>query len=165
MSKGDRENMGTETAGCVLDLNLSDETHFVLRCLTVVGKSAANKCQSKNGTPATPCLCEHSREYAFWPNYSSNPLEVILMLPPLGIYIAGEARQATWLNCSREFTRPRFGHLEVFAKMIDEWPSLLAPGDKFLAEFPSRSSWLSHGLFSVCFPKRKIRDKPLTQLS
>jgi hypothetical protein len=125
MSKGDRENMGTETEGCVLDLHLSDETHFVLRCLTVVGKSAANKCQSKNGTPATPFLCEHSREYAFWPNYSSNPLEVILMLPPLGIYIAGEARQATWLNCSREFTRPRFGG---FCK--DDWWVAISSGSR-----------------------------------
>jgi hypothetical protein len=48
-------------------------------------------------------------------------LEVILMLPPLGIYIEGEARQATYrLNCSGEFTRARFGHLEVFKKMTNE---------------------------------------------
>jgi hypothetical protein len=81
-------------------------------------------------------------------------LEVILMLPPLGIYIEGEARQATYrLNCSGEFTRARFGHSGVFEKMTDEWPSLLAPGDKivpiiafgrgFLVELPPRSSWLS----------------------
>jgi hypothetical protein len=58
-------------------------------------------------------------------------LEVILMLPPLGIYIEGEARQATYkLNCSGEFNRARFGHSEVFEKMTDEWSSLLAPGDK-----------------------------------
>jgi hypothetical protein len=60
-------------------------------------------------------------------------LEVILMLPFLGIYIEGEARQATYrLNCSGEFTRARFGHLEVFEKMTNEWPSLLAPGDKIV---------------------------------
>jgi hypothetical protein len=58
-------------------------------------------------------------------------LKVILILPPLGIYIEGEARQATYrLNCSGEFTRARFGHSEVFEKITDEWPSLLAPGDK-----------------------------------
>jgi hypothetical protein len=45
-------------------------------------------------------------------------LEVILMLPPLGIYIEREARQATYrLNCFGEFTRARFGHSEVFEKM------------------------------------------------
>jgi hypothetical protein len=81
-------------------------------------------------------------------------LEVILMLPPLGIYIEEEARQATYrLNCSGEFTRARFGHLEVFEKIINEWSSLLAPGGKivpiiafgrrFLVELPPRSSWLS----------------------
>jgi hypothetical protein len=50
------------------------------------------------------------------------------MLPPLRIYIEGEKRQATYrLNCSGEFTRARFGHSEVFEKMTNEWPSLLAP--------------------------------------
>jgi hypothetical protein len=54
------------------------------------------------------------------------------MLPPLGIYIEGEARQATYrLNCFREFTQARFGHSEVLEKMNDEWPSLLAPGGKY----------------------------------
>jgi hypothetical protein len=82
-------------------------------------------------------------------------LEVILMLPPLTIYIEGEAGQATYrLNCFGEFTRARFGHLEVFKKMSNEWPSLLTPGDKivpimafgrrFLVELPSSSSWLSN---------------------
>jgi hypothetical protein len=76
------------------------------------------------------------------------------MLPPLGVYIEGEARQATYrLNCSGEFTRARFGHSKVFEKMTDEWPSLLASGDKivpiiafgrgFLDEPPPRSSWIS----------------------
>jgi hypothetical protein len=42
------------------------------------------------------------------------------MLPPLGIYIEGEARQVTYrLNCSGEFTRARFGHSKVFKKMTD----------------------------------------------
>jgi hypothetical protein len=55
------------------------------------------------------------------------------MLSPLGIYIEREARQATYrLNCSGEFTRERFGHSEVFEKMTNEWPSLLAPGDKIV---------------------------------
>jgi hypothetical protein len=59
--------------------------------------------------------------------------EVILMLPPLGIYIEGEARQVTYrLICSGEFTRARFGHSEVFKKMTDEWPSFLTPGEKIV---------------------------------
>jgi hypothetical protein len=81
-------------------------------------------------------------------------LEVILMLPSLDIDIEGEARQATYrLNCSWEFTRARFGYLEVFEKMTDEWLSFLAPRDKivpiiafgrrFLVELQPRSSWLS----------------------
>jgi hypothetical protein len=58
-------------------------------------------------------------------------LEVILMLPSLGIYIEGEAKQATYrLNCSGEFTRARFGHSEVVEKMTDGWPSLLAQETK-----------------------------------
>jgi hypothetical protein len=75
-------------------------------------------------------------------------LEVILMLPPHGTYIEGEASYR--LNCSGKFTRARFGHLDVFEKMTDEWPSLLAPEDKivtiiafgrgFLVELPPRSS-------------------------
>jgi hypothetical protein len=76
------------------------------------------------------------------------------MLALLDIYIEGEARQVTYrLNCSGEFTRARFGHSEVFEKMANEWPSLLAPGDeivpiiafgrRFLVEISPRSSWLS----------------------
>jgi hypothetical protein len=39
MSKGDRENLGTEIKGCVLDIHFGGETHFDLRCLTVVEKT------------------------------------------------------------------------------------------------------------------------------
>jgi hypothetical protein len=71
MSKGDWENMGTETEGCVLDIHFGGETHFDLRCLTVVEKSVTNKCQSKNSTLATTWMCKHNREHAFYSNYSS----------------------------------------------------------------------------------------------
>jgi hypothetical protein len=67
--------MGTETEGCVLDLHLGGETHFDLRRLTVVEKSLTNKLQSKNSTPATPCLCKHNREHAL---YSRQVPEIIL---------------------------------------------------------------------------------------
>jgi hypothetical protein len=36
------------------------------------------------------------------------------------------------LNCSGEFTRAKFGHSEVFEKMTNEWPFLLAPADKIV---------------------------------
>jgi hypothetical protein len=37
--EGDRENMGTETKGCVLDIHFGGgETHFDPHCLTVVVK-------------------------------------------------------------------------------------------------------------------------------
>jgi hypothetical protein len=38
MSKDDRKGIGTETKGCVLDIHFGGETHFDLRCLTVVEK-------------------------------------------------------------------------------------------------------------------------------
>jgi hypothetical protein len=34
-------------------------------------KSVTNKCQSKHNTPATPCLCKHNREHAFYSNCRS----------------------------------------------------------------------------------------------
>jgi hypothetical protein len=69
-------------------------------------------------------------------------------------------REATYrLNCSGEFTGARFDHSEVFEKMTDEWPSLLAPGDKivpiidfgrgFLVELPPRSSWISQEMLEL----------------
>jgi hypothetical protein len=39
MLKGDKENMGTETKGCLLDIHFGGETHFDLRYLTEVEKS------------------------------------------------------------------------------------------------------------------------------
>jgi hypothetical protein len=122
-----RENMETETNGCVLDIHFGGGTHFDQRSLTVVEKSLTNKCQSKNSTPTTPCLCKHNGEHAFYSNCSSGG-----------------------------HTRARFGHSEVFEKMTDEWSSLLAPGDKiapiiafgrrFLVELPPRSPLLSHSV-------------------
>jgi hypothetical protein len=96
-------------------------------------------------------LCKHNREHAFYSNCSSGGHTDV---GTSGIYNEGEARQATYrLNCSEEFTRARFGHSEVFEKMTDKWPSLLAPRDKivpviafgrgFLVEIPPRSSCLS----------------------
>jgi hypothetical protein len=89
------------------------------------------------------------KEHACYSNCSSRGHTDVT----LGIYIVGEARQATFrLNCSGQFTRAIFNHSEVFEKMTDEWQSLLVPGDKivpiiafgrgFLVELPPRSSWL-----------------------
>jgi hypothetical protein len=118
MWKGDREKMGTETESCVLDIHLGGDTHFDLRCLTVVEKSVINKCQSKNSTPATPCLCNITGSMYSTP---TAVLEGKLMLPPFGSYIEGVARQAIYrLTCSGEFTQAIFGHSEVFEKMTDE---------------------------------------------
>jgi hypothetical protein len=125
--------------------------YFDLRCLIVVEKSVTNKCNRK--TVHLQCLACLSIIGSMH-STSNAALEVILMLPPLSMYIEGEARQATYrLNCFEEFTRARFGNSEVFEKMTDEWPSLLVPGDKlvpfiafgrrFLVALPPRSSWLS----------------------
>jgi hypothetical protein len=99
----------------------------------VVEKSVTNKCQSKNSTPATVQRLACVSIIGSIHSTSTAALEVILMLPPLGIYIQGEARQAIYrLNCSGEFTRARFGHSEVFKKMTNEWPFFLVPGDKIV---------------------------------
>jgi hypothetical protein len=111
--------MGTETEGCVLDLHFGGErkkasqisvnrktTHLQrLACVSITG--------SMHSTPTAA-------------------LEVILMLPPHGIYIEEEAKQATYrLNCSGELNRARFDHSKVFEKMTDEWPFFWPQGTNF----------------------------------
>jgi hypothetical protein len=71
MSKGNRGNIRIETESSVLDTHFGGETHFHLRCHTVVAKSVINKSQSKNSTPATPRLCKHNRKHAFYANCNS----------------------------------------------------------------------------------------------
>jgi hypothetical protein len=86
-------------------LHLAGETHFDLRCLTVVEK--ASQISVKRKTALQVCLACLS---ITWSMHSTPiaALEVMLMSPPLGIYIEGEARQATYrLNCPGEFTRAR----------------------------------------------------------
>jgi hypothetical protein len=132
MSKGDKKNMGMVVRPILTNAaslwwkkasQISDNRKTAhlqrLTCVSITG--------SMHSTPTAA-------------------LEVILMLPPLGIYIEGG------LNCFGEFTRVRFGQSEVFKKMTNEWPSLLAPGDKivpiiafgsrFLVKLLPRSSWL-----------------------
>jgi hypothetical protein len=119
-----------ETKGCVLDIHFGGETHFDLRCLTVVAKSVQISVNWKTAH-LQPFACINITG-----SMHSDPtaaLEVILMLLALGIYIEGEAKQATYrLNCSGEFTRARFGHSKDFKKMTNELPSLLAQGDKIV---------------------------------
>jgi hypothetical protein len=82
-----------------------------LRCLTVVEKSVTAHLHR------LACISIPGSMHST----STVALEVILMLPPLGIYIEREARQATYrLNCSGEFIRARFGHSEVFKKMTND---------------------------------------------
>jgi hypothetical protein len=77
----------------------------------------------------------------------------LLMLPPLGIFIEMESRQAVYrLQFIDWFKQARVGHSEVFTKMTEENPLLLAPSDKiehtyvfgskFSVELPSRTEWL-----------------------
>jgi hypothetical protein len=82
--------MGTETEGCVLDIHFGGgETHFYLHCLTVVEKASQISFNRKIAhlqriTCVSITGSMHSTLTA--------ALEVILMFPPLGIYIEGEAR-------------------------------------------------------------------------
>jgi hypothetical protein len=72
--------MGTETKGCVLYIHFDSETHFHLRCLTVVEKASQISVNRK---------AAHLQRLAcvsITGNMHSTPtavLEVILMLPPL----------------------------------------------------------------------------------
>jgi hypothetical protein len=60
----------------------------------------------------------------------SSALEVMLMLPPLHLFIRQEARQAAnrllGNGCSYV---PNFGHSEVLIEITDEMPQLKAPRD------------------------------------
>jgi hypothetical protein len=75
------------------------------------------------------------------------------MLSSLGIFIEMESRQVVLrLKCIGRFKQAKEGHSEVFTKMTDKNPQLLAPSDKiestnvfgrkFSVEFPSRTEWL-----------------------
>jgi hypothetical protein len=82
----------------------------------------------------------------------TSALEVMLMLPPLNLFIKQEARQAAnrLLRNGCSYV-PNFGHSEVLIKMTDEMPLLLAPWDKFVTfnifgrkfsvDFPTREDW------------------------
>jgi hypothetical protein len=79
-------------------------------------------------------------------------LEVMLMLPPLYLFIKQEARQVAnrllGNGCSYV---PNFGHSEILIKITDEMPLLLAPrntfvtlnifGRKFSVDIPTREDW------------------------
>jgi hypothetical protein len=62
MQKGDRENMGIETKGCVLDIHFGGETDFDLRCLTVVENASQISVNQKKA---------HLQRLAFYSNCSS----------------------------------------------------------------------------------------------
>jgi hypothetical protein len=83
------------------------------------------------------------------------PLEVMLMLPPLHLFIKQGARQvASRLlgnGCSH---MPNFGHSEVLIRMTDETPLLLVPREKFVTlniliyrkfyvAFPTKEDWFT----------------------
>jgi hypothetical protein len=76
-------------------------------------------------------------------------LEVILMLPPLGIYIEGEASQATYrLNCSGEFTRARL----AIRRYSKKWKNdLRGQNRSYYCLWKGVFSWTS---------TKKLLDKP-----
>jgi hypothetical protein len=60
---------------------------------------------------------------------ATSGLEVMLMLPPLHLFIKQAARLAAYRLLGNV---PNFGHSEVLIRMTDEMPLLLAPRDKFV---------------------------------
>jgi hypothetical protein len=82
----------------------------------------------------------------------TSALEVMLMLPPLHVFIKQEARQAANRLLGNGCCYvPNYGHSEVLIKMTDEMPLLLALrdkfetlnifGNKFSVDFPTREDW------------------------
>jgi hypothetical protein len=76
------------------------------------------------GSVVKECGVEKCSETAL----STSALEVMLMLPPLHLFIKQEAR----LQGNGFSYVPNFGHSEVLLRMTDETPLLLAPRDKFV---------------------------------
>jgi hypothetical protein len=77
----------------------------------------------------------------------TSALKTLLMLPPIGIFIEMESRQAVYrLKCVGFFKQARVGHSKVFTKMTEENSLLLALtnvfGREVFVEFPSRTEWL-----------------------
>jgi hypothetical protein len=103
------KNMGTETKGCVLDIYFSGARPILTYAALLSWKKASQISVIRKTAQLQRLACiniiggMHSTPTA--------ALEVKLMLPSLGIYIEGEARQSTYrLNYSVEFTRARFFH-------------------------------------------------------
>jgi hypothetical protein len=82
----------------------------------------------------------------------TSALEVMLMLPPLHLFLKQEARLAAnrLLRNGCSYV-PNFRYSEVLVKMTDEMLLLLAPRDKFVTlnifdrkfsvDFPTREDW------------------------
>jgi hypothetical protein len=91
MSKGDKENMGTEIKGCVLDIHFGGDTHFDLSCLIVVEKASQISVNRKTvNLQRLSCVGITESMHS---TLTAAP-KVILMLPTLGIYIKRERGKA-----------------------------------------------------------------------
>jgi hypothetical protein len=98
----------------------------------------------------------------------TSALEVLLMLPPLSIFIEKESRHAAYrLKCTGKFNRAKVGHSEILTRMTEEDPLLLAPSDKieptnvfgrkFSVGFPSRTDWLDPEIFRLSRAAAAVR--------
>jgi hypothetical protein len=83
----------------------------------------------------------------------SSALEVLLMLPPLNIFIEKDCIQAAYrLKCTGRLNRDKVGHSEILTRMTEENLLLLVPSDKieptnvfgraFSVEISHRTYWL-----------------------
>jgi hypothetical protein len=96
---------------------------------------------------------------------ATSALDVMLMLPPLHLFIKQEARQAAYRLLGNV---PNFGHSEVLIRMTDETPLLLAPRDKFvtLNIFDTREDWTTECVDLVtpdgllCWPLNRMSCPP-----
>jgi hypothetical protein len=115
----------------------------------MVEESGAEKCSEKSLSLTADDVLGITGAMRSTP---TSALKVMLMLPPLHLFIQQKARQAVnrllGKGCSYV---PNFGHSEVLIKMTGEMSLLLAPRNKFVTlnifgfpisiDFPTSEDW------------------------
>jgi hypothetical protein len=136
MSACDWKHLGVATKSYILAIHFGCETHSDIRCRNLVEKMTHSSvvlkiCHLKR----LACMCVTSSMRST----PTSALETLLMLPPLGIFIEMESRQAIYrLKCIGRFKQARVGHSEVFTKMTEENPH---PKSGMGRSYPFMSTW------------------------
>jgi hypothetical protein len=117
------------TEGGGLAIHFHGEANYFVCFTGIVEESGAEKCSEKALCLQRMTCLEITGGMRLTP---TSALEVILMLPPINLFIKQGARQGYRLLGNGCSYLPIFGHSKVLIKMTDEMPLLLAPRDKFV---------------------------------